>query len=66
MTSGSEMLQQVHTPLKVSVWEECLRIHRDREFAECIIRGLTQGFRIGFCYQDHVCHSARSNMQSAH
>jgi len=42
-----------------------LRSHPDREFAEYITWGLTQGFRIGFRYQDHVCHSARSNMQSA-
>ena len=61
----SEILQQVHTPLRVSVWEECLRSHPDREFAEYITQGLTQGFTIGFHYQDHVCCSARSNMQSA-
>jgi len=59
-----EVLQQAHTPLRVLVWEECLRSHPDREFAEYITRGLTQGFRIGFRYQDQVCRSARSNMQS--
>jgi len=48
---------------RTSVRGECLRSHPDREFSEYIIWGLTQGFRIGFCYQDHTCHSARSNMQ---
>jgi len=44
----SIMLQQVRTPLKVSVWEECLRSHLDKEFSEYIIKGLKQGFRIDF------------------
>jgi len=42
---------------------ECLRSHPDRELSEYIIWGLTQGFRVGFCYQNHTCRSARSNMQ---
>ena len=55
-----EILQQVQTPLRESVWEEYMRSHPDREFAKYVTRRLTQGFRIGY----YVCHSARSNMQS--
>ena len=63
--SVPEVLQQIRTPLNVFEWEKCLRTHPDKEFSEYIIQGLTQGFRIGFCYHNHTCQSARSNMQSA-
>jgi len=31
-----EVLRRVQTPLKVSVWEECLRSYPDKEFSEYI------------------------------
>ena len=34
-----EVLRRVQTPLKVSVWEECLRSYPDKEFSEYIIWG---------------------------
>ena len=36
------------TPLQVEVWEAGLAAHPDRQFAEYILQGLRQGFRIGF------------------
>ena len=54
----------VTTPLIVSKWEEALKHYPERAFADYVIRGLSQGFRIGFNYKV-VCRSARTNMKSA-
>ena len=55
----------VRTPLAVHEWREWLRPHPDRSYAEYLLHGLEQGFRIGFKYGDCTCTSAKSNMQSA-
>ena len=39
--------------------------HPDQEFADYIVRGLRDGFRIGFDYTNHICKKARQNMASA-
>ena len=36
------------SPLVAEEWEEALRRHPDREFVEYLVRGIRQGFRIGF------------------
>ena len=35
-------------PLSMSAWQEALRNHCDHTFAQYIIKGLSEGFRIGF------------------
>ena len=57
-------LSQVNTPLKVAAWEEALQDLPDRECAAYVLRGLKEGFRIGFTErQQH--RSAKKNMLSA-
>ena len=53
------------TPLQVEVWEAGLAAHPDRQFAEYILRGLRQGFRIGFDRAKTLV-SATSNMAIPH
>ena len=58
-------LRAISTPLWSAVWEEELRAHPDREFAQFLVRGLNDGFQIGFQYSTHSCVAARRNMISA-
>ena len=55
----------VTTPLKVKAWEWHLRALPDRDCANYLLKGLREGFRIGFDYQRGGCKSAKSNMLSA-
>ena len=43
-------LSRVQMPLNRSAWDAALRNHPDRTFARLIIRGIAEGFRIGFCH----------------
>ena len=59
---------RVLTPLKVQSWSAFLAEHPDKDFVQNIIRGITNGFRIGFDYTsiaNQSLHSAKRNMQSA-
>ena len=56
---------RIISPLKAEVWEVHLRALPDRECADYLLRGLGEGFRIGYDYDNYNCHSARSNMLSA-
>ena len=55
----------INTPLVVDEWRRQLVEHPDRDFAQYLLRGITEGFRIGFNYRDCKCESAKRNMQSA-
>ena len=57
--------REVQTPLQVQVWEKSLAHHPDRWYVNFLIRGMREGFRIGFRYGVCTCTSATSNMQSA-
>lgn len=48
-----------------AAWEANLRHHPDSAFAEFILQGLREGFRIGFDYSRRDCRSSRRNMSSA-
>ena len=61
----SPALEGVRSPLQWEVWQEHLRSHPDRDYAEYLICGLRDGFRIGFDYQGHKSRSSRENMRSA-
>ena len=58
-------LRQLKTPLVRDEWVACLREHPDRDFVSYLVKGISDGFRVGFDYSDHTCHSAKANMQSA-
>ena len=53
------------TPLRAHEWEVSLRHHPDEWYREYLVRGMREGFRIGFKYSECSCKSAKTNMQSA-
>jgi len=55
----------ITTPLVAGNWATALQGHPDQEFTQFILRGIRQGFCIGFDYRNHRTKSAVSNMVSA-
>ncbi len=55
----------IKCPMVPELWEECLASHPDRAYVDYLVRGLQEGFRIGFRHGSASCHSASTNMQSA-
>ena len=47
------------SPLVVGQWESHLKLHPDQNFAGFIVRGLREGFRIGFNYASSKCSQGR-------
>ena len=58
------MLSAVTTPLNVDAWASMLARHPDRRYAEYIVRGLREGFRIG-ADRSRPTRSTTNNMPSA-
>ena len=52
----------ITTPLKHAAWEEALANHKDKKFVEYILKGIGQGFHIGF---NGSAVGAKKNMRSA-
>ena len=59
------ILTQVSSPLRIEEWASNLYQHPDKEFSSYIVKGLREGFKIGFGFKEHSCTSAKSNMRSA-
>ena len=57
-----ECLSRINTPLVVE-WERLLSHHLDREYGDYLLRGMKEGFRIGFRYADCAVKQAGSNMK---
>ena len=55
----------VSSPLVASEWEAVLAGHPDREFAAFVVRGIGEGFRIGFDYRHSLGGKTPKNMRSA-
>lgn len=55
----------INTPLRIDEWRQQLKGHPDPDFVEYLLQGMTEGFRIGFRYQECTCRSAKRNMKSA-
>lgn len=53
---------EITTPLRVPVWKQALHTHTDKEIAEYIVQGITNGFHIGFNYVKSTCEAASSNL----
>ena len=53
------------SPLSWEVWQECLTPHVEERFSEYIIRGIRDGFQIGFDYAHRGCRSTKENMRFA-
>ena len=60
-----DKFSRITTPLRAEEWEVDLEDFPDRACANYFLRGIGEGFRVGFQYQEHTCSSATSNMQSA-
>ena len=58
-------LQSISTSLVRDQWSKDLAGHPDRAFRDYILRGISEGFHIGFNYKFHACRKASSNMHSA-
>ncbi len=58
-------LKSVESPLVVSQWSSLLKDHPDKQFAQYVLTGIAEGFRIGFDYVWAECRSAQSNLRSA-
>ena len=54
----------MRTPLRVAEWEVALRHHPDRKYVGYMLRGMAQGFRIGFDRGAVVLRSTKRNMRS--
>ena len=58
-------LREVDTPLQWPRWESHLQQHPDRPLVDYIIRGLQEGFRIGFKESRCKCQKSARNILSA-
>ena len=56
---------KIHTPLNPQCWQNYLATHPNQELVQFFLKGLVQGFRIGFNNSINSLHSARKNLQSA-
>ena len=55
---------EVYSPLNLHQWMQDLQLHPDKEFSSYILRGIRDGFRIGFNRNQHL-HSSTSNLHSS-
>ncbi len=53
------------TPMRAGEWDKLLSNHPDRSYHSYLVKGLMDGFRIGFSYESSSCTGAGSNMKSA-
>ena len=58
-------LHSITTPLNRDAWALWLNHHPDQEFAQWVLSGITNGFRIGFDHSTHTCRPAKRNHPSA-
>ena len=56
---------KISTPLNVSAWSIYLWTHPHQDLAQFYVKGITEGFRIGFTYHSQFLKSARRNLESA-
>ena len=60
------LMEMVNTPLDWRQWDACLADHPDTAFRDYIVRGIRQGFRIGYEYSKEApTRRSLSNMSSA-
>jgi len=56
-------MRAVHTPLLWQEWDHSLSHHPDQQFRQYDVKGIRQGFRLGFDYA-HVIRSSSHNIPS--
>ena len=57
-----DKLQHIESPIRLSIWRQSLATHPDQHFVQYILKGLENGFRIGFQYQQAQLKQCSSNM----
>ena len=57
-----DKLKHIESPVNLRVWQQALSTHPDQQFAQHILKGLEEGFRIGFQHQNAQLQQCRSNM----
>ena len=60
-----ETWRVIRTPLQPSEWDKELHHHPDGDFRAYLVKGNSEGFRIGFNYQISQCKKATANMKLA-
>ena len=56
---------KISTPLNVSAWSIYLWTHPHQDLAQFYVKGITEGFHIGFTYHSQCLKSVRRNLESA-
>ena len=57
--------RHIHTPLIVAQWKEALKDYPNQPLAQFFLKGITEGFRIGYNYGPLSLKSARRNLDCA-
>jgi len=52
--SQADTLKSVRTPLHPEEWETSLRPHPDKWYTSYLVKGMKEGFRIGFRYGQYA------------
>ena len=55
-----EQWRSVRTPLQPGEWGKCLARHPDEEYQAYLMRGMQEGFRVGFKYGKNQCQSVKA------
>ncbi len=58
------LMRSRSSPLEWRAWQIALAEHLDQTLAEYLVRGIRDGFRIGFSYGSHSLRSLKGSMQS--
>ena len=53
------------TPLQEEEWRVRLQKHPDSRLKDYVLRGIREGFRVGYDYRKHRCRSVKDNLRSA-
>ena len=56
---------RVLTPLRADAWQQMLADHPDRPLVDWMIRGIKQGFRVGYQADPTELRQAKQNLSSA-
>lgn len=54
------------SPLRAATWQDALLRHPDEQFRQFLVRGLREGFRLGYQATRSRLHTAKRNMPSAY
>ena len=57
-----ELLRHIESPVNLPTWERAIRNHSDNQFATYTLKGLREGFRIGYRHNTAVLKAGGKNM----